>query len=142
MNTFSHQLLADIQKQKELYTDTYEFIKSRDLVPVRVPKAGLSLENLPVEITMGNVYLIKSSTILQSYSWCDYNHSPFRGMSVKQPLWVNKIEILHMPESESMYTSLHSALEENDTYNYYPGTVKKYIMSLVNKGFKLYIPNS
>jgi hypothetical protein len=138
MEYFTKKLEDDLLDQKKLYNNTPVFILSRNLSQFNFNSKISILHQLPIELIMGNIYLIKGSIIIQSYSWCDYNHRPFGFMSETQPLWINKIELLNIKKSDPMYNTLYDAIGDDENYNYYPDTVKKYITSLINDGFKLY----
>jgi Zn finger protein HypA/HybF involved in hydrogenase expression len=134
MGDFIKKLIDDISDHKKKYTNTLDFIKKHNLIEFK----GMHLKDIPSKIFMGSAYLIKGSTILYSYSWCDYCHSPRIQINQKQPMWVNSIQILNMDKTETLYDSIYNTHGSNTEYNYYYGSVGKYIFVLLDKGFKLY----
>jgi hypothetical protein len=134
MGDFIKKLNDDISDRKKIYTNTSDFIKKHKLIEFK----DVHLKDIPSKIFMGCVYLIKGSTILYSYSWCDYCHSPRIYINQQQPMWVNSIQILNMDKTETLYDSIYNTHESNTDYNYYYKSVSNYIFVLLDKGFKLY----
>ena len=137
------EILKNITKSNEINKNSTLFIKSRNLKPYYSKNLlkKVSINNLPLNLDLGTVYLIKKNIILESYSWCDYNYSFSSEINYKQPKWLNKITVYNNHENDPYNIEKYIFNEEtNDSIiSFSPSSLKKYVVSLINYGFELYI---
>jgi hypothetical protein len=128
---FIQQLQHDIKKQNKINQNPELFIKHKNL---KFFDGGT-----PMQLYVGSVYFISNKSIIESYSWVDYNYSTSVKFNRKIPTWLNKITFTTVSKQD-LGVPLYNWIKRNNTLdNSFPSHLVKFALSLVNKGFKIYI---
>lgn len=111
-----------------------DFIVQRNLELSKLNKKKINIHDLPMQASMGTIFLIKNDNILSFYSWCDYNHSFSMMVKHIKPTWIGVVNILS-PETLNTHRELRHL---DDTNIYTPTLFHNIIINLIRSGFDLY----
>ena len=105
-SNFIKKLHSDIQHQNTISANSELFIKNRNckLHEFKKIKSTLKNNDLPIQSLLGSVFLIKNNSIIEFYSYCDYNYSMYLQLTKKRPLWIGLVKIINLElyDSESI----------------------------------------
>lgn len=137
---FIKHLHKDIDKQQIIYSDPKKFIKHKNLRKIKFKhnRDSISVEDFPIESSLGSIYLIKGVNIIRMYCWYDCNHSLYLQINKFTPRWICKTEIYNKaiddPEKLEYYLDDMDVLFSSDTAHYL-------MIQFVQSGFDMYVLN-
>ena len=131
-------LVADINKQKKIYSNPDLFIKNRGIVLHTFKKSlnNLTECDLPTQTLLGSVFIIKESNILEFYSYCHCNYSMFVTANKKTSLWIGKTNIINMEKKDP--ENIKFIMDGYETF-YKPSNFQYLILQFLQSGFRLYV---
>ena len=135
---FMKALILEINKQKEILSDSRKFIKNKNLTMYNFGKKYINVTeaDLPTDTILGSSYLIKKNTILEIYSWCDSSYSFYIQLNIKRPTWISKIDIISCENNDP--NNVNYILNGSKTFDD-PDTLQYMIAQFINDGFSLYL---
>jgi hypothetical protein len=135
---FINQLYYEINVQTEIQHNPQIFIQHKKIKIYNFKKNTQYIEedDLPNDILLGSSYLIKGDNILETYSWCDNEHSLYLQINVKKPMWLGKISIVNIDARDSENLEF---LLDGFTKFYTPSNLQYSIINFIQSGFSLYI---
>lgn len=135
---FIKTLVSEINKQKEISSDSYKFIKNKNLVLYNFGKKHINVseDDLPTNTILGSSYLIKKNTILEIYSWCDSSYSFYIQLNIKRPAWISKIDIVNCENNDPC--NVNYMLNGSEIFDD-PDILQYMIAQFINDGFSLYL---
>ena len=142
MEEFIQQLNSDIDRQKKINANPKEFIKSRNIILYNRTKTknlihhNITEIDLPIEASLGTIFLIKGANILELHSYCDYNYSIYLQINTKQPAWIGKVAIINIAPKDP--ENIKFLLDGSDTF-YQPSNWYYLIIQFLQSGFQLYL---
>jgi len=136
------ETLKKIEETKMLYKNPKLFIKKRDLVRVQTKK-NISAEDLPIQLGLGTVYFIHDASILESYSWVDYNYSMSMAMNYHQAAWFNEVHIHSINPNDFDYRFYSWIKDKNTIRNRdRPSDLDDFAVNLMNSGCQIWLPKA
>lgn len=146
MEEFIQQLNFNIDLQKKINANPKAFIKSRNITLYNCTKTksnkiylnhcNITENDLPIEASLGTVFLIKGANILELHSYCDYNYSIYLQINTKQPAWIGKVAIINIAPKDP--ENIKFLLDGSDTF-YQPSNWYYLIIQFLHSGFQLYL---
>lgn len=137
---FTKRLKVDIDKQLKVNSDAKLFIQKKKISLFKFKKNinRIDENELPVEVLLGSVYLIKGDNIIECYSYCDNSYSMYLQINKKQPVWIAKINPVNIelndPEKVRYFLQGCSVF-------YLPSNYQYFIIQFLESGFQLYTKN-
>lgn len=138
MGDFITNLLKDISKHKKIQKNSKLFIKHKNIKKFAFNRSinKLDVDDLPIECSLGNSYLIKNNTIIEIYSWCDYAHSMYIQINSFRPTWLAKMNIINVENGDP--DNIEYILDGCNVF-YSPNCLQYEILQFILSGFILYI---
>jgi hypothetical protein len=135
---FIKQLEIDVIQHKKITSNPKKFIKYRKIKLHNFKKkiSNLTEDDLPIESLLGSVFLIKGATILEFYSWCDYDYSMYLQINKKRPLWIGNVSHINIEDNDP--ENIVFLLSGSDTF-YTPSNWQYFILQFLQSEFQLYI---
>jgi hypothetical protein len=136
---FINQLNDEISCYEKIKKNATLYIKHNNLKKVKfhVSREYLRDKDLPSDILMGTLYLIKNNNIMYFYSYFDSCFSPYIKCSMIKKIWISVSDVVNMevgdPENLNEIIKYYPTIRDSE---YLGLVVLSYIM---NKGFDLYI---
>lgn len=133
------ETLRKIEETKQLYKNPKLFIKKRNLIPFPT-KLHISSKDLPIQLGMGTVYFIHKNSILESYSWVDYNYSLSVAVNYHQPAWLNEVHVHNLDPNDFNY-DFYCWMKDNPIMRIRdkPSDLDSFAVNLVNSGCKIWL---
>jgi hypothetical protein len=137
MSKFINQLQSEIDVSKKQYEFPKMFIHKKKL---KKYKKINSFKDLPVELGLGTVFFIGLGTIIESYSWIDYNFSLSLTVNATKPVWINKTYIhkVSLADFDKEFYEWISKRSEITTYDDI-SALDDFVMNLITSGLQLWL---
>ena len=135
---FIKSLISEINKNKVIYTNALNFIKTKNLTPFSFGKKSINVteDDLPSSTILGSTYLIKKNNIIEVYSWCDPSYSLYLQINMKRPAWIGTLDIINTESGDP--DNIQYLLNDCDRFSD-PDNLQYMIVHFINNGFALYV---
>jgi hypothetical protein len=139
MLNFFEQLQNEINEEEKQYEFPKIFVRQNKL---RKHTTRInSVDDLPMELSMGVVFFIGLGTIIKSYSWVDFNYSLSMKVNVTKPVWrskiyIHKISLKDFDNDFYKWISKSTDIEVYDT----PSVLYDFVMNLIKSGLQVWLP--
>lgn len=133
------ELLEDIKNAQKIYSNPDLFIQQKNLKLFPIMK-NASAKDLPWQLSMGSVFFIGKKSIIESYSWVDYNFSLSPQINIKRPIWINNITT-HCVDPNEFNLEFYEWITKKETIVNYdkPSQLEEFAVSLVRAGMKIWV---
>lgn len=138
MSKFIEQLQNEIDEAKKQYEFPKMFVHKKKL---RRYKTKInSADDLPMELSMGTVFFIGLGTIIESYSWVDYNYSLSIKVNITKPMWLNKTYI-HKASLRDFDDDFYEWITKHTEMTTYdkPSTLDDFAMNLIRSDLQVWL---
>jgi hypothetical protein len=138
MSKFIEQLKDEIDEVEKQYEFPKMFVHKKKL---RRYKTKINSDkDLPIELGLGTVFFIGLGTIIESYSWLDYNFSLSVKVSLKKPVWLNKTYIhkVSLKDFDEDFYEWISRHTEINTYDK-PSMLEDFAMNLIKSDIQVWL---